>query len=240
MSFPPILMYHAVARAEQDPNRLCVSPQLFDAQMGYLSRRGLRGVSVGELLESVGLGRSEGLVGLTFDDGYRDFLDTAVPIMERYGFSATVFVVGGRPGGENDWEHAHEPRPPMRLLGPDGIREAAERGMEVGAHSMTHPRLSGLEPDRLEREVGGSRRALGEVLGGEIRGFCYPYGDLDLPAIRAVQRAGYDYACAWKSRVTHDDYDLFRTPVDQQDGMLRFKVKLKIYPQYARVVRRTG
>ena len=125
----------------------------------------------------------------------------------------------------------------MKLMTDSGLREASGRGMEVGSHTMTHPRLSRLAPEALEGEISGSRRLLGELLGEEIDGFCYPYGDLSVEAIRAVRRAGYAYACAWKTRVGHDDHDLFRTPVDEQDGLRRFKLKLRIYPQYARVTR---
>ena len=232
---PTILMYHAVTRVDRDPNRLCVPPEMFEEQMAYLSRRGLRGVSVGELLGS-GVG-GRGLVGITFDDGYQNVLDEALPILEGYGFTATTFVVVGRLGGENDWEHSFEPRPPMRLMGPDAIAEIARRGVEIGAHSMTHPRLSGLDAGRLQDEVRGCRESLVSVLGAEPAGFCYPYGDLDPEAVRAVRSAGYRYACAWKTRVEYNDYDLFRTPVDHRDGPLRFRTKLSIYPQYARVTR---
>lgn len=235
--WPPILMYHAVARVEEDPNRLCVSPQTFDAQMAHLRDRGLRGVAVRDLRRAVMAGKAARLVGITFDDGYQDFLDEAVPLLEGYGFSATVFAVGDRLGRENDWEHSYEPRPPMRLMTAAGLREASGRGMEVGSHSMTHPKLSRLAPESLKEEISGSRRLLGELLGEKVDGFCYPYGDLNAGALRAVRRAGYAYACAWKTRVQHNDYDLFRTPVDEQDGLRRFKLKLRIYPQYARITR---
>jgi peptidoglycan/xylan/chitin deacetylase (PgdA/CDA1 family) len=228
-------MYHAVAQVEEDPNRLCVSPQTFDAQMAHLRDRGLRGVAVRNLRRAVMAGKAAGLVGITFDDGYQDFLESAVPLLERYAFSATVFAVADRLGGENDWEHSYEPRPPMELMTAAGLREASERGMEVGSHSMTHPRLSGLAPELLREELVGSRDLLGELLGEEVEGFCYPYGDLDDGALRAARSAGYAYACAWKTRVQHSDYDLFRTPVDEQDNLRRFKLKLRIYPQYTRV-----
>jgi peptidoglycan/xylan/chitin deacetylase (PgdA/CDA1 family) len=232
--WPRILMYHAIARVADDPNRICVSPQRFEAQMRYLKRRGLRGTSVRELLQVVGTKRAEGLVGLTFDDGYENFLYNAVPILERFGFSATVFTVSGMLGGENSWDE----RPRMRLLGAEGIREAAKRGMEIGSHGMSHTRLSGLQPARLEEEVAESRRVLGEILDEVVEGFCYPYGSVDGPATRAARRAGYSYACTCWTRVESNVYDLPRPFVWEIDGPSILAAKLKLFPLYFEITSR--
>lgn len=122
----------------------------------------------------------------------------------------------------------------MDLLGADGLREVAERGMEVGSHGRSHIRLSGLDPGVLEEEVSESRRILEAVLDGGVAGFCYPYGSLDGRAIRAVRRAGYDYACAYKTRVERSLYDIPRTYVGERDGDLRLALKLRGLPRYAR------
>jgi peptidoglycan/xylan/chitin deacetylase (PgdA/CDA1 family) len=224
-------MYHAVTRVAEDPNRVCVSPRRFEAQMRYLKRHGLRGVSMREFLRAAGTERAGRLVALTFDDGYENFLYDAVPILERYGFSATVFVVGGMMGAENSWDE----RPRMKLLGKEGVREAAKRGMEVGAHGMSHVKLAGLPPARLEEEVGESRRVLGEVLDEPVEGFCYPYGSLDRDATRAARQAGYYYACACWTRTESSIYDLPRPPVWEMDGSLMLAAKLKLFPKYFEV-----
>ena len=234
---PRILMYHAVTSVERDPNRICISPQRFNAQMLYLKRHNLRGVSIREMRRAAAAGDIRNLVGLTFDDGYENFLHTAVPILEKFGFSATVFVVAGRLARDNDWEHSFEPRPPMKLLGAEGVREVSRRGMEVGSHSMVHPKLSEVPPGRLQEEISGSRRVLSELLDEAVGGFCYPYGNVNGAVIEAVRRAGYAYACAWKVRPEGSDYELPRIPVDEVDNLLRFKAKLRIYPQYVRVTR---
>jgi len=226
--WPPILMYHAIAPVAGDPNRICVSPRRFEAQMRYLKRRGWRGVSVRELLRAADAGRAGGLVGLTFDDGYENFLYAAVPILEKFGFSATVFAVGGMLGAENTWDD----RPRMKLLGAEGIREVARRGMEVGSHGMSHIRLSGLRAAGLEEEIVESRRLLSEVLDEEVEGFCYPYGSLDSAATRAAARAGYSYACACWTRVEGNLYDLPRPPVWEVDGPMMLTLKLKVFPLY--------
>lgn len=229
---PKILMYHSICSAQDNPNRIFTSPELFEAHMRYLKRRNLRGVSMRELLRAESMGSAKGLVGLTFDDGYDDFLQNAVPVLERFGFSATVFVVIGMLGGENRWAFRDDPRPRMNLLGVEGVREVAARGMEVGSHSMTHPKLLGLESGLLEEEVSGSRRVLSEMLGEPVDGFCYPYGFLDSASVQAVRRARYAYACAVVVRVERSAYDLPRVTVTE-DNVHKFAAKLGIYPQYA-------
>lgn len=231
--WPRVLMYHAVFRLSHDPNKVCVSPERFESQMLYLERRGLRGVSVAELLGSMEAGSARGLVGLTFDDGYANFLQNAVPVLERFGFTATVFVVGGMLGKENSWDR--EPR--MRLLDADGVREASGRGMEIGSHGMSHVRLSRLDPGSLEEEVSGGQRLLTEILGREVEGFCYPYGDLDRSTVLAVRRAGHGYACAYKTQIEHSRYDIPRVYAGEGDGPLRFALKLVGHTRLARITR---
>ena len=226
---PRVLMYHSISR-QSDHDALCTSPERFKAQMLYLKRHNLRGVTMRELCRAMNTGDTRGLVGLTFDDGYEDFLSTALPMLETLGFSATVFVVAGMLGKENTWEHRGGPRLRSRLLGADGVREISERRMEIGSHTVTHPRLSGLEPEMLAREVDDSRQMLSEIVGTPVEGFSYPYGDLDGPAVRAVRSAGYVYAVATKKQVEYGIYDWPRTYVGEKDSPLRFGVKLKVSP----------
>ena len=237
---PRILLYHGICCLADDPNGTCTSVEHFRAQMRYLKLCNLRGVSMRELRRAAARGDARRLVGLTFDDGYENFLQAALPILENLGFTATVFVVSGMLGEENDWEHYHEPKPHLRLLTAEGIREVAARGMEVGSHSISHPKLAGLEPELLEWEVAESRRTLSELLDQPVEGFCYPYGNLDGAAVRAVRRAGYSYACAVYEEDEWDEYTLPRIPVSERDGLLRFAAKLNIYWQYSAVKSKYG
>ena len=233
-------MYHAVGTFTEDPNMLCTTPERFEAQMYYLKRHNLRGVSMRELRRAMSTSTAGNLVGLTFDDGYEDFLYTAAPILERFGFSATVFVVVGMLGTENDWQHAYAPKPRMRLLEADELREVAARGMEVGSHGLTHAKLLSAEPALLSQEVESSRHRLSEVLDDAVEGFCFPYGSLDGAAVQAVRRAGYAYACSWRTRVEQSAYDWPRIPVSEKDNAFRFAVKFKAYAQYTRITRNFG
>jgi peptidoglycan/xylan/chitin deacetylase (PgdA/CDA1 family) len=224
--WPPVLMYHAIAPGADDPNKICVSAETFEDQMLYLKRRNLRGVSMNELMRAVRQGSARGLVGLTFDDGYENFLRAALPVLEQFGFTATVFVVGGMLGGRNSWDRA----PRMRLLDACGMREAAARGAEIGAHGTHHLRLSRLDPVSLREEVEAARRILGEILGRRVEGLCYPYGDLNSQVVRAVREAGYAYACGYKTELRHNAYAIPRLYVGESDRDLRLGLKLRWGP----------
>jgi peptidoglycan/xylan/chitin deacetylase (PgdA/CDA1 family) len=221
-----ILMYHGVAEVPHDPNQLCVTPDRFSSQLAWLERRGLRGVSVGELVDAMRAGCHRGLVGITFDDGYASVLDAALPQLRRHGFSGTAFIISERLGGSNEWDQG----PRFPLLTREGVRELAAAGIEIGSHSATHPRLAGLGPDRLTAEIGQSRSRLAGLLGTEIRGFAYPYGSMDSAARRAVRAAGYDYACAVQASLAEiGPAALPRFYVGQRDDGARMTAKWLLY-----------
>src|SRR5919112_929643 len=231
---PTILAYHAITHLSNDPNGSATSPRRFKSQMLSLKLQNLRGVCVRELRRATNAGDDgRKLVGITFDDGYADFLHTALPVLEELGFSATVFAVAGMLGGSNDWEHVYEPRPQLRLLTAEELREVSKLGMEVGSHGMTHRRLPDLDSAALEQEVKHSRLVLEEIVGEAVEGFCYPYGSSSGAVLEAVRRAGYNYACGWREQDEYHDYELPRVPVLGRDGLLRFEAKLKVYRQYS-------
>jgi peptidoglycan/xylan/chitin deacetylase (PgdA/CDA1 family) len=234
-NLPRVLMYHSISRPEGDYDALRTSPERFEAQMVYLKRRNLRGVSMRELCRAMNAGDARSLIGLTFDDGYEDFLSAALPTLERLGFSATVFVVTAMLGKVNTWEHRGVPRVQLRLLEANGVREISERGMEVGSHTVTHPRLPNVDPEALVHEVSNSRHVLSEILGAPVKGFCYPYGDLDGPAIRAARTAGYAYAVGTRKSIEHSLYDWPRTYVGEKDSPLRLGLKLRVSPLLTRL-----
>ncbi|KJS56693.1 polysaccharide deacetylase [Streptomyces rubellomurinus subsp. indigoferus] len=215
-------MYHSVAVEKEDPYRLTVSPERFAEQVAWLHRRGRRGVSVRELMHARTLGRADGLVGLTFDDGYADFARYAVPILQAYGFTATAYVVADLLGQDNGWD-AEGPR--KKLLTVQEVTELAAAGWEIGSHGLGHQALPGLPAEALEVQARESRRLLEEVVGGPVTGFCYPYGAVDLAATLAVRDAGYDYACAIAHSSLTGRFALPRCYVGDRDGAWRLRAK---------------
>ena len=234
---PMVLMYHGIADVPEDPHQLCVSPGRFAEQMAWMDQRGLRGVSVGTLVEAMGEGRHRGMVGITFDDGYTNVLESALPVLQRRGFGASVYIISGRLGGSNEWDEG----PAWPLLDAGGVRKLAAAGLEIGSHSATHVRLAGLDPDQLAAEVKGSRADLAALLQTEIRGFAYPYGSMDAAARRAVRDAGYAYACAVET--PRSELGLMALPriyVGERDSAARMTAKRCLYRGYIAIRGRHG
>ncbi|WP_197361806.1 polysaccharide deacetylase family protein [Streptomyces clavuligerus] len=229
---PWILMYHAVADPSDDPYGIAVAPARLDRQLGALRRMGLTGVGVGALLRARAEGRDRGLVGLTFDDGYADFTEAALPLLRRHGCAATLFVLAGRLAGGNDWDPEGPRRP---LLDEWGVRGALAAGIEIGSHGLYHVDLTVTDDDGLREETVRSRTWLRELTGTAPDGFCYPYGTVDRRVRTAARAAGYAYACAirppagLRARTEADTpygpFALPRTHISHGDGPLRLRVK---------------
>ncbi|MDN3022790.1 polysaccharide deacetylase family protein [Streptomyces sp. S.PB5] len=227
-------MYHSVSDCPDDPYNVTVSPARLDRQLAWLHSRGLRGVSMRELLAARARREERGLVGLTFDDGYADFVTAALPVLHRWGCGATVFLLPGRLGGENVWEPLG---PRKRLLNADEIRRVAAAGVEIASHGLTHIDLTGVPDPVLRAEAAQSRSLLAGITGAEIDGFCYPYGMVDARVQAAVRQAGYRYACAIAPGPDFaGDLALPRVHVGQADTSARLELKRRMARVYGRTV----
>jgi peptidoglycan/xylan/chitin deacetylase (PgdA/CDA1 family) len=165
---------------------------------------------------------------VTIDDGYTDNGDIAAAILERRGFGATIFVVSGRLGADNDWSDA----PPLRgrpLLSTEQLALLSTRGIEFGAHTRTHRSLPDAADGTIAEEVAPSRVELEHALGAPVHTFAYPYGRVDDRVMAAVERAGFASACTTEPRPArlHDHALLIpRIEIKQQDSLLRFLRKV--------------
>ncbi|WP_205753656.1 polysaccharide deacetylase family protein [Arthrobacter ruber] len=214
LATPPVFMYHSISPSRlPDPHRLRVHPDRLDRHLGLLRRLGLRGVSLSELLRAGERGEARRLVGLTFDDGYTDYLEHALPALQRHGMSSTLYVVAGGLGGTNEWDDG----PRLGLLDADQVRAVAAAGQEVGSHTMTHPHLRGVGADSLVEEISGSREVLQDVLQTGVASFCYPYGEFDEAATGAVRASGYDHGCVIGDYDPGDRFTLPRCYISPRD-----------------------
>ena len=226
MSRLPILGYHNVAEAPKDApfKLLYVSPDRFERQLWTLRRLGLRGVSMSEGIARLRNSTSRGCVVLTFDDGYADTLTTAAPLLKQYGVRATCYVVSDALGTYNRWDadHVREKKP---LMSREQLGQWLAAGMEVGSHSLSHPRLHELPQEAAQHEIAESRAALRNLLGVPIEHFAYPYGAFTADIVACVRRAGYSSAVTVLPGIARASDDRLRLPrilVNGEQGSWKF------------------
>jgi peptidoglycan/xylan/chitin deacetylase (PgdA/CDA1 family) len=227
-----ILMYHAFA-ADGEPASQYVLPGRELARqlvaLRALRRRVIPPDSYISLRESHALPPARAVV-ITIDDGYEDVYGIAAPILAAHGCSAIVFVVSGRVGQRAEWT----PDGPLRdrpLASWQRLREGLGAGLDVGAHSRTHPRLTQLSDEAAAEEIGGSRRELGEGLGRTVTLFAYPHGDEDRRTQRLVTGAGFSAACTSRGGQNGPCEPLERlrrVEIRGDQGLLRFVLAVMV------------
>jgi peptidoglycan/xylan/chitin deacetylase (PgdA/CDA1 family) len=221
----PILMYHEIAQPPETTSRLAVSPEAWAAQLAYLHAEGYQTVTAADL-SAAAAGRSplpDRAVVLTFDDGYADFHSRALPLLDRYGFTATVFVTTG---WVQDAGRLSAGRRPGRMLSWSQIAEAAHAGIEVAAHSRLHPQLDQLPPELLREELYASKVQLEDKLGSPVTGLAYPFGYSNARVRQVARDLGHDYACVVGNAMMGSEPDLLALPrltMRQSTGMLTFQ-----------------
>ncbi len=185
----PILMYHSIA-ADATPSfgRFVTHPDSFSAHMDYLAEAGCRTLTVGEaaLLLGSHAPLATPSVVLTFDDGFVDFYQAALPVLQKHGFTATIYVPTSYVGGVKG------DRP---VLSWSQLQEIAECGIECGSHGHTHRRLDRADYNSALEEARRSRMLLEDRLQRPVLSFAYPGGCRNRRARRAVAAAGFTSAC---------------------------------------------
>ncbi len=182
----PILTYHSV---DDSGSVVSVAPALFARQMAHLAAHGWRTLTVAQAVGHLQRGAvPERHVAITFDDGYRNVFTEAFPVLRRHGFTATVFLVTDYVGRDNGWPGHQPPMGTRPLMGWDDALVMWEQGVELGAHTGTHPDLTRLAPDPVEAEVARSVAEIEARTGAPVETFAYPYGAVDGAALAAARR----------------------------------------------------
>jgi peptidoglycan/xylan/chitin deacetylase (PgdA/CDA1 family) len=220
-----VLLYHRVAD-DRDP--LAVSPRRFREQMDYLAAAGFEVIDLAQVVNVLETG-SPGArtIGLTFDDGFADVRDHALPVLSRHGFHATVFVTTGVTDGRTSFGW-YDRQPPV--LGWDEIGELDREGtLQFEAHTVSHPNLLDVDDARAAAEIGDCRVELSEHLGRPIMLFAYPAGLHGERERRLARQAGYLAAVSCEPGLNGPHTDRFalrRRQIDAADTLLDFRAKI--------------
>lgn len=165
---------------------------------------------------------------ITFDDGSRSVYIKGLKIMKENRVKATVFMVSGLAGSINDWDIKNGETPDeMLTLGE--LKETMENGIEIGAHTMTHPHLTQIPLEAAFNEISGSKKALEDMLGSRINFFAYPYGDYNEGIRSCVEKAGFMGACITRTGIVKKGSDFFtlkRVAIRHNTDFFKFKRKI--------------
>ena len=230
----PVLLYHNVGPTRPGITRgLTVSPERFERHVRWLARRGYTGIGAADWARwrREGKGLPKKPVLFTFDDGYQDLVQHALPVLRRYGFGAVVYIVTGQLGGTNTWDAGTGPDA-HRLMTAEQIRCWAAQGIEFGAHSRTHANLPTLSARELEEEVVGSGKDLAAIVGAPIVSFAYPFG-FHNPAVDDCVRTTFELAFIADddneglNHLRTDPHQLLRTMVQSDDSLLAVECRAR-------------
>lgn len=182
----PILMYHSIGINRR--NNLLVAPAKFNSQIRHLHKAGYQSICFQTLDNHWKLEKplpSKPIL-LTFDDGYKDNYTIAYPILKKYKFKATIFVISNY---VDDANHLSQKQ----------IKEMISSGLiDIGAHTKTHPDLTTVPSKKVYQEIFGSKQILTKYIGKPVIAFAYPIGRYNYEAVKATGAARYKFAVTTK------------------------------------------
>jgi peptidoglycan/xylan/chitin deacetylase (PgdA/CDA1 family) len=232
----PILMYHSIS--DDDEQRIhpyfkiCTAPAVFAKHMSFLYHNNYRVINLNDTLKHLHSDNKlkEKYVALTFDDGFQDFYSNAFHILDKYHFTATVFLPTGLIENQN-----------LKLLGKDHlnwqeVRELSKNGVMFGSHSVTHPQLRLMAKDNIENEIRKSKETIENKIGKSVNSFSYPcrFPEEQKPYTNYLKKIleKYCYLNGVTTRIglarkDDDIHFLRRIPLNSYDDLPFFKTKLE-------------
>jgi peptidoglycan/xylan/chitin deacetylase (PgdA/CDA1 family) len=207
-----------------------IAPELFEKQLQYLKNNGYQTISIKQMVS----GKNESSlpakpVIITFDDGTLDFWEYGYPLLEKYGFKASIFVVTDAVGKKSTWDQ-HIGEPARDLMNWDQLRKLHSCGYEICSHSASHRPFQDLETEELVRELNDSKETIKKHLGIFPDIFAYPKGLYKPVHKELVKKSGYIAACAvilhWKDLLSADKFEIKRMTIRGTESMLQFRLRL--------------
>jgi len=216
----PILMYHSIESMPKTTvmKSLHVPPRKFEFQMWMLKIFGYRGLSLRELKPYLDGDMHGKVVGITFDDGYQNNLINAAPVLKKYNFSATCYIVSESIGSSNTWDLDKKitQRP---LMTKSEIKKWLNLGMDIGAHTKTHVDLTKISEQKAQKEINDCKTELEDLFNIPVTDFCYPFGRFNKLICDMTKDSGYLSAttmCRGRANSQSDRYMLPRIPINHR------------------------
>jgi peptidoglycan/xylan/chitin deacetylase (PgdA/CDA1 family) len=219
-----ILAHHSVATGprSEDPLFLRVHPDRLREQLEVMLAAGYTFATVADFARRIGPdGPPAGLAALSLDDGVRDNHGVVLPILQEYEVPATVYVTTGLIAKTYPWMDGDVP-----MMVEDEIRDLAEAGIEIGAHTITHPNMAELDHAQCLTEMTESRRELERITGRTVETFAYPACHFGEAAVRAAEDAGFLAAVTCGGGGNWDRFTIKRSLITGKDGLPSFALKV--------------
>jgi len=197
-----IITYHSL---DDSGSSISISSALFRAHLDALISSSLKVVPLAGVLDN------PGCIAITFDDGYRNFLKVAAPLLNEYRIPATVFVVSGYCGRYNEWRSGVKNLPRLEMLSWAEVREISQAGFAIGAHTVNHPNLTTLPAADVARELRGCRSDIEDRIGLPVDTLAYPYGATSA-AVCEMAKQEFRLACGVRPQFVGPASDPFDLP----------------------------
>ena len=221
----PVLVYHSINNNEHN---LSLKIDNFEKQINFLKNRGFESIGFDKINKN-----KKNQIIVTFDDGYKDIWQYALPVLKKYNFTATCFLVSNLIGKKNSWDSKKNNFVSKDLMTKENINEWINNGMYIGSHSHNHNDLTKLKMIDLEKEMDYSKKLLEDMFGNKIQNFCYPFGKVNEIVHKIVQKKFKRAVTINRSRYELDKHNLHLIPrIDMGKNISLFKIFLKMETFY--------
>lgn len=241
----PIIMYHRVIDNKENEgiHGTYIYKNVFEKHMQYLKENNYDVISFKDFYRIGWRNRflkNKKYIIITFDDGYEDNYKIAFPILKRYNFKATIFLMGT--SKENEWDIKESGEKSFPLLTDEMILEMQNYGIEFGAHTLNHPRINKISNEEISYQISKSKEIIENKINSTVITFAYPYGILNEYAKKVVQNNNFVFAVATDSgpiTLSDDFFQIRRIAIFPNTSLFKFKRKVKGNYNFLKIKRET-
>src|SRR3989338_1424017 len=213
------LMYHSIGNNDHN---FMVRPEDFERQIKYLKDHNFKFLKLQDIAQVLeGVPVFEKGVAITFDDGYKDFFDIALPILKKYDVSSVLFVHADRKSDNLENE--------LNLMSWEDIKRTKESGVEIGSHTYSHPNLKELTEEEIKFEIDKSEEVFQDKLGEIPKTIAYPGGKFTEKIIDAFKKRGYELGFTIDRgllKKRENPFRIKRNGIEKQTSFLEFKIRI--------------